>query len=161
MQQKPMENNIAIKAFVPRQISLLLICCCLLITSTTFAQNKRISKEKILFTDQKWSEVLKLAKQKKQVIFVDAYASWCGPCKDLKAQTFTNGKVAAYFNTHFINVSMDMEKGDGIGFADQFAVDSYPTLLFIDSNGEILKKSEGFLDAAQILALANQLKSGK
>ncbi len=153
-----MRNKISKHASLQRLFScLMVIGCCLLVGRSTLAQNNRIAKEKISFTDQKWTKVLQMARQKKQVVFVDAYAAWCGPCKDLKAQTFTNAGVAAYFNAHFINVSMDMEKGDGVGFADQFAVDSYPTLLFIDSNGQILKKSEGFLDAAQLLALANQV----
>jgi len=138
---------------------MIVIGCCLLMTTTTLAQNKHAAKETISFTDQKWADVLKLAKQKGRVIFVDAYAAWCGPCKDLKKQTFTNAKVTAYFNAHFISVSMDMEKGEGLTFANQFAVDSYPTLLFIDSNGRVLRKSEGFLDAGQLLALASQANS--
>ena len=153
-----MRNKIGIHISSRRVFGCLVIFgCCLLMATTTLAQDKRTAKEEVSFTDQKWADVLKLARQKDQVIFVDAYASWCGPCKDLKVQTFTNAKVAAYFNAHFINVSMDMEKGEGLGFADQFAVDSYPTLLFIDNKGRILKKSEGFLDAAQLLALANQV----
>ncbi|MDB5153869.1 MAG: thioredoxin domain protein [Mucilaginibacter sp.] len=157
-----MGNNIASGSLFRRSLSGLLVAiCCLIVGGTAMAQNKRAAKEKINFTDEKWADVLKLAKQKGQAIFVDAYASWCGPCKDLKAQTFTNAKVAAYFNAHFINVSLDMEKGEGVQFADQFAVDSYPTLLFIDDSGQILRKSEGFLDAGQLLELADKVKIKK
>jgi thioredoxin 1 len=160
MQQKLMRNKIGIHISSRRVFGCLMIFgCCLLMATTALAQDKRTAKEKVSFTNQKWANVLKLARQKNQLIFVDAYATWCGPCKDLKVQTFTNTKVAAYFNAHFINVSMDMEKGEGLGFADQFAVDSYPTLIFIDKNGLVLRKSEGFLNAGQLLALANQIKA--
>jgi thioredoxin 1 len=156
-----MRNNIGTCWLLRVCVSLMAVFCCLTVGETATAQNKRAATEEISFTDQKWADVLKLAKQTDRIIFVDAYASWCGPCKDLKAQTFTNARVAAYFNAHFINVSIDMEKGEGLRLADQFAVDSYPTLLFIDDSGQILRKSEGFLDAVQLLELADKVKIKK
>jgi thioredoxin 1 len=156
-----MGNKIETGWLLRGYFSLAVVFCCLTVGGTAIAQNKRATIGKISFTDQKWADVLKLAKQTDRVIFVDAYASWCGPCKDIKARTFTNARVAAYFNAHFINVSIDMEKGEGLRLADQFAVDSYPTLLFIDDSGQILRKSEGFLDAGELLELADKVKIKK
>jgi thioredoxin 1 len=120
------------------------------LTVPVHAQSKTGEKKEIKFTTQQWAQTLQLAKEKQQLIFVDAYASWCGPCKELKSQTFTDPKVAVYFNKNFVNVSLDMEKGEGVKFAEKYEVDSYPTLLLINGDGNIVAKSEGFLDAAQL-----------
>ena len=117
-------------------------------------QHQIIKKDEIHFAGQGLGKALQLAEKKQRLIFVDAYAAWCGPCKDLKKRTFTDPRVATYFNANFVNISLDMEKGEGPKFADLYDVDSYPTLLFIDSDGRLIKKSEGFLDAAALIALA-------
>jgi len=119
------------------------------------AQKKLQDNHEIRFSGLTWEQALQLAKSKKQLIFIDAFAVWCGPCKELKIKTFTDPAVADYFNSHFINISMDMEKGEGMKFADQYGVDSYPTLLFIGSDGRLIRKSEGFSDAVELLNLAN------
>lgn len=120
------------------------------------AQDRTGGKTEIKFSTQRWVNVLQLAKVKHQLIFVDAYASWCGPCKELK-QTFNNPKVAGYFNKNFVNVSMDMEKGEGIKFAEKYDVDSYPTLLLINEDGLVVSKSDGFLDAGQLNSWAKKI----
>jgi thioredoxin 1 len=132
----------------------IMVCCCLLAGLPAMAQNRTAVKNEIHFTGANWAGALQSARQRHLLIFVDAYAAWCGPCKELKTQTFTDTKVAAYFNTHFISISMDMEKGEGVKFADQYEVSSYPTLLFIDGSGRIIKKSEGFLNAGELIAIA-------
>ena len=68
----------------------------------------------ISFHDNKpWKEILQLAKKENKLIFMDCYTSWCGPCKALAKNVFTQEKVGDFFNPRFINVKYDMEKGDG------------------------------------------------
>ena len=133
-----------------------LIAICNLPTAT--AQQQPAAKTTIRFVAKNWNSVLALSRRLHKPIFVDAYAVWCAPCQDLKARTFTDPGIAAYFNEHFINVTMDMEKGEGLKFADDYVVDSYPTLLFIDSSGKLIKKAEGFLDPAQLGKMASEVK---
>ena len=135
------------------------VCLILLSAITVFpslAQQKKVPGEGIRFTEKKWTDILRMARQRHKPIFVDAYAIWCAPCQEMKKQTFTDKKVGDYFNAHFINVSLDVEKGEGIKLDDQYEISSYPTLLFLDENGKLIRKSEGFLDVKQILEVANQ-----
>ena len=44
------------------------------------------------------------------MIFVDCYADWCGPCKQLASQVFTQKEVGDVFNSHFVNVQFNVEK---------------------------------------------------
>ncbi|MBB6108249.1 Thioredoxin-like [Mucilaginibacter lappiensis] len=99
----------------------------------------------INFIENSWSEALKQAAAKKKYIFVDAYATWCGPCKLLKATTFRNKDVIAFYNSNFINVAMDMEKGQGPELAAQWGLRAYPTLIIFDAKGKPVYGTVGFI----------------
>jgi len=67
----------------------------------------------IKFAHSSWKDVQKKAKAEGKMIFVDCYTSWCGPCKMLARDVFTQKKVGDFFNKNFISVKLDMEKGEG------------------------------------------------
>lgn len=89
-----------------------------------------------------------------KLIFLDAYATWCGPCKWMAANSFKDAQVATFFNEHFINVKMDMERGEGPDLARRLGVRAYPTLFFLQPDGSIALKSTGAKDAYGLLDLA-------
>jgi thiol-disulfide isomerase/thioredoxin len=103
-----------------------------------FGQNRSIR-----FIDKPWTEILAMATRENKLIFLDAYASWCGPCKWMASNIFTNDSVADYFNSTFICVSLDMEKGEGTKLRTQYEVKYYPTLLFLNDKGEIVHQRVG------------------
>jgi thiol-disulfide isomerase/thioredoxin len=100
-----------------------------------------------------WKEILARAKEENKIVFLDAYASWCGPCKYMQSRVFTDAEVGNYFNSNFINVKMDMEEGEGPELAEKFGLGSYPTLYFIDGDGKILHKKVGSMEASELLQL--------
>ena len=99
----------------------------------------------INFIENSLGEAIKQATAKNKYIFVDAYASWCGPCKMLKATTFKNNKVAEFYNSNFINVAIDMEKGDGPQLATAWGLRAYPTLIILNSKGKAVYGTVGFI----------------
>lgn len=103
-----------------------------------FAQNQSIQFETGTF-----SEALAKAKKENKLIFMDAYTTWCGPCKWMAKNIFTNDKVADYYNSNFICTKIDMEKGEGIEIAKKYDVRCYPNLLFIDGDGNLVHRSAG------------------
>jgi thiol-disulfide isomerase/thioredoxin len=90
-----------------------------------------------------WDQVVAEAKRQNKPIYLDAYASWCGPCKVLKREIFTRPDVGAYFNENYIAVSIDMEKGEGIELAKKYNVRAYPTHLYFDPDGTIVHRAVG------------------
>lgn len=108
----------------------------LFIASGTFAAG-------IEFFQGTWEEALAKAKAEEKVIFVDAYAVWCGPCKMMAKNVFPKEEVGAFYNKHFINMQIDMERGMGLEFAKKYPVRAYPTLFYIDANGEVVHKAVG------------------
>ena len=109
--------------------------------------------EGIKFHRGTWKEALEIAKKENKLIFLDIYATWCGPCKRLKRYTFSNSRVGKYFNATFINVSLDGEVGDGEILANKYKITGYPSLLFLDKDGKIVTQGDGFLDADELLKL--------
>ena len=102
-----------------------------------------------------WEEALAEAKSKDKLIFLDAYAVWCGPCKRMAKNVFTDEKVGQFYNANFVNMKIDMEKGNGPKLARKYRVRAYPTLLFIDGSGKLVHQVKG---AQQIEAF---IKLGK
>jgi thiol:disulfide interchange protein len=113
-------------------------------------QTSNDSKQ-IIFIEDAWNEALKQAAAQNKYIFVDAYASWCGPCKMLKLTTFKNSKAAEFYNRNFINVAIDMEKGQGPELAAQWRMQAYPTLIIFNPKGEPVLGTVGYIKAADLI----------
>jgi thiol-disulfide isomerase/thioredoxin len=97
-------------------------------------------------------DALAKAKQAKKPLFVDVYATWCGPCKQMAATAFVDKEVSAYYNTHFVSLKLDGEKNDGPSVMQQYAITAYPTLLYFNANGELVAKIVGGQQAKQLLS---------
>lgn len=110
----------------------------------------------IIFIENSWDEALKQAAAKNKYIFVDAYATWCGPCKMLKEQTFTDDKAAAFYNANFINVAIDMEKGRGPELAQQWQLRAYPTMIIFNPKGKPVLGTVGFIKASELIRFGRE-----
>jgi len=119
-------------------------------------RNPTVKSKPIVFIENSFLTALKKAKTEHKYIFVDAYTSWCGPCKQLKNTTFKDSQTADFFNKNFVNLSVDMEKGEGTDLAEKWGVQEYPTLLILDHNGKVLHRSIGYLDAKQLTAFGKK-----
>ncbi len=114
------------------------------------------ANSQINFTATTWANALKQAAAQNKYIFVDAYATWCGPCKMLKATTFKNKKAAALFNQNFVNAALDMEKGNHPQLAQQWGMRAYPTLIIFDSKGKIVLNTVGFISGKDMVRFGEE-----
>lgn len=106
-------------------------------------------------------------------IMIDVYTKWCGPCKMMSQNTFSDPRVAEYLNAHFYCVKFDAESPDSVifqgkvfrnptykpntpgrngvhEFARYLNIGSYPTLFFMDKEGQALGPVVGYRTPAQI-----------
>ncbi len=112
-----------------------------------------LANQGIDFEKSSFSELLKKADAEDKLIFIDAYAVWCGPCKLMAKNVFPDSEVGAFYNSSFINVQMDMEKGEGKDLAITYDVKTFPHYLFLDSKGEVLLRGYGYLNKEAFLKL--------
>lgn len=108
----------------------------------------------IQFSNATWQEMLSEARQTGKLIFMDAYAVWCGPCKWMNQNVFPVPSVANLYNRNFVNAYIDMEKGEGIALRQQYNVRAYPTYLFINGNGEVVHRIVGSCDTSAFMQAA-------
>ena len=117
------------------------------------------AQQGIEFFHGTFEEALEESKAQGKLIFIDAYAEWCGPCKRMAATVFKEESVGNYYNQNFINMKIDMEKGEGPSLAKKYKVRAYPTFFFIDEKGEIVATAKGGRQTKQFLQLGeNALK---
>jgi thioredoxin-related protein len=112
-----------------------------------------LAEDGIHFFKGTMAEAQELAAKEHKIIFMDAYTAWCGPCKRMARDVFSDPEVGQFFNKHFINIKVDMEKGEGPRLAGKYRVNSYPTLLFLDEKGEVVHAAKGGRPSDQFLGL--------
>jgi len=139
---------------------LLLATLGLLFSLSTFAQHASTG---IKFEEKtSWKEIIKKAKAEKKLIFMDAYTTWCGPCKMLQARVFPDKQLGEFFNQNFVNAAIDMESDEGMRLSSIYEVKGYPTLFFIDpNNGKVVKSILGYTEIEQLLSTGKNAASKK
>ncbi len=127
-----------------------------LVTALTLTLTTVVFGQNIDFAHKNWDKIKAKAVKENKIIFVDAYTTWCGPCKWMSANVFTDKTVADFYNENFVNAKLDMEAGEGLDFAKEYKVVAYPTLLFIDGEGEIVHKRLGAMPADAFVELGRE-----
>ncbi|MCB9310804.1 MAG: thioredoxin family protein [Lewinellaceae bacterium] len=116
--------------------------------------NLNVQAQGIEFLEVPWKDAFAKAKEEQKLVFIDCYTKWCGPCKAMAKNTFTQKEVGDFFNENFINLKLDMEGEDGVTFSHKYAVSAYPTLYFIDGEGKIVKKFVGGRQPDALISIA-------
>ncbi|HMV91741.1 MAG TPA: thioredoxin family protein [Cyclobacteriaceae bacterium] len=97
----------------------------------------------VTFHKISFEEAKAKAKAENKVLFVDFYTAWCVPCLEFTRNVLTDKEVGEAMNKSFISLKYDAEKGDGIALAARYKVAGYPTLLVIDTDGNVLEEVGG------------------
>nr|WP_314497401.1 thioredoxin family protein [uncultured Chryseobacterium sp.] len=123
------------------------------ITILSFAQDE------IQFQEIPFKDLIAKAKKENKILFIDAYAVWCGPCKMMEKNVFNKKSIGDFFNKNFINARIDMEKGEGREIAQKFGVRSYPTYLFLNGDGELVSQNYGYMEEGMFLTMAQDINA--
>jgi len=135
-------------------LGIVVIC---IITIFAISNINKISKPQNQTQDQQirlqWSTDLnsafKLAEKSNKLVFVDFYANWCGYCKQLDEDTFTDLNVQARLTQGYVLVKVNTDKNPDL--ASQYKVYGLPTLVVMDAYGNEIKRQEGFVEPEELL----------
>jgi len=126
------------------------------------AQNKGIQFEK----GANLEKIKTKARSENKYIFLDCFATWCGPCKQMDKDVFSNDTVGNFFNEKFVSVKIQMDKTekdneevqswrkDADIIAKQYRIQAYPTYIFLSPNGLIVHKETGFKPPIDFISVA-------
>ena len=110
----------------------------------------------ISFFEGTFEEAKAKARKENKIIFVDFFAVWCGPCKFMSNNVFTDSLVADYYNRHFVAVKIDAEKVEA-ELVKRVGVEAYPTLAFFKPDGTLFYKLKGGMDIPNFMKLGKQI----
>ncbi|MDC7994272.1 thioredoxin family protein [Altibacter sp. HG106] len=119
------------------------------------------------------NEALAAQQEAPKKIIMDVYTTWCGPCKLLDKNTFTNPDVIAYINEHYYPVKFNGEGTEEITyqdftytnpnyqegrkgrnathfFADALKLRGYPSLVFFAEDGMLIQAIPGYKTPQQL-----------
>lgn len=118
-------------------------------------------------------EAAEAQKKEPRKVMMDVYTKWCGPCKMMMANTFTNPDLIEYVNEHYYAVKFDAESPDPVVFNGQtfenpdydpnrkgrngvhtfsryMRVQAYPTIVYMDEDMNMLTGDSGYKTAQQL-----------
>jgi thiol-disulfide isomerase/thioredoxin len=113
-----------------------------------------------------WEQLMAKAKQEKKLIFVDCYASWCGPCKKMDKSVYVLNKVGEFVNARFVSVKIQMDitakdnadikqwHATGNEIMRKYKLAGYPSFLFFSPDGKIVHSEIGERDPDSFIILA-------
>ncbi|MEM7037488.1 MAG: thioredoxin domain-containing protein, partial [Bacteroidota bacterium] len=114
----------------------------------------------MVFTQGTFHEALAKAKSENKMLFLDCYTDWCGPCKWMTKNVMTNPEVGDLYNATFVSYKLNMEKGEGPDIAKKYAVKAYPTLLYINGDGQVVERIVGAMAVKPFLEAGQRVKDG-
>ena len=103
-----------------------------------------------------YKAALAKAKAENKLVVVDFYATWCGPCKMLDEDTFTDQRVYRKM-TEFVPLKIDVDQQREI--AAQYGIRSLPTTAIIKADGQTVSGMIGFMDADRYLEFLDTAES--
>lgn len=98
------------------------------------------------------------SKSENKIIMMDIYTDWCGVCKEMDKNTFRNKNIVDA-STNFIALKYNPEKmPNGEAILKKYNILGFPTMLFINSDGFILKRIVGYIESDELINEMNAMK---
>ena len=151
-------RRLLLSALLPAA-AVLLLAACGGQSSAEFEESPSASGGRgIAFAKLDYEAALKRAKSERKLVMVDVYTDWCGWCRKLDKDVFADERIAEAAKG-LVAVRIDAEK-EGEPVARRFQVEGFPTILFVDGDGKLVKRIDGYLGRSEMLDVLRGLPRG-
>jgi thioredoxin-related protein len=139
----------------------------LLLPLILFSQEDTSSKGIKWTTGLSWDQIKQKAKLENKYIFVDCYATWCGPCKWMDKNVLSDRQVVKSLDSAFVTLQLQMDKTSNdleqtmrwYGFAadvsKEYSVEAYPTYLIFSLDGKLIHRFSGSVSKSEFMRRVN------
>lgn len=122
-----------------------------------------VAAQKVDFTEVKsskdWDQILTNAKSQHKNIFLDIYATWCGPCKKMDAEVYSDSSVAVYYNSTFVPARINGETEFGRVLAQKYNLTAYPSMYFVGPDGSMFYSIIGYHEGPYMIQTGDKVAS--
>ncbi len=105
--------------------------------------------------DSSLNEIISKSKGTNKLIFINCFNTWCDLCNDLSSKIYVQKEVGDFYNNNFVNFNINLTSHNGEQIMLKYKIVGFPTLLFLNSNGEVIHNYIGMGNANKII---NQAK---
>lgn len=160
------------------KLNTLVIALVILLTAPSCSKSSEQDREKkgtpaggeVSVTWYNFNEGLKLASEKRKHIVMDFYADWCGWCRKMEAEVFSDPEVAKNLRDNYICIRVHTDKNynETIKFKNHvltkqefsmmLGVQGLPTVVFMDRDGNLITKIPGYINKETFLPLLSYIR---
>ena len=115
-------------------------------------------------------ELQELNKKEPRKVFIDIYATWCGPCKLMDKKTFTDPDIVQYVNENYYAVKLNGEGKKKVNLfgktmteaelAYAFQIRGYPSTVFMTEELQPYQPVAGYIPAKEFLSMLKHFNEG-
>ena len=129
--------------------------------------DKQTARGMVAWFDGTFDEAVAHAVGTNKLVMIEFWADWCGWCKQHESENLSDRKVVASFE-RFVCIGADLSVDEDGNFLrpeaealmKRFAVRRFPTLVFVDGEGQAVDLVSGFLPAQSLLAEVDRIARG-
>ncbi len=133
--------------------TLFIVCTALFVACTPRPKNPGTGIQ--YFTGNLDQAMAEASKQHKP-IFIYCHTDWCGYCRKMEKSTLLEKEVSDYMNANYINLTYDMEKGEGTFIASKYGIQSFPAYIILEKDGSVREVGLGYLKTENFLAFVKK-----
>ncbi len=111
------------------------------------------------FSDLSFEAASKEAARTGKIVLVDFYTTWCGPCKMLDKNTWTDAAVIQLLEQKTVALRIDAEKEAAL--SKRYRIEVYPSVLLIKPDGTEIDRLVGYREPKVFTADFNAALAGK
>ena len=100
-----------------------------------------------------YNTALEKAVKENKAIMIDFYTDWCTICKIMETNVYLDKEIASNINYNFVPLKINAEDNEENVklLTNKYNISAFPSGVFINTNGFIIKKILGYIDTNDLL----------